>query len=241
MVFENKQVVLAVIPARGGSKGIAKKNIRPISGKPLIAYSIDAAKSSKLLDRTVISTDDPEIAAVSKEYGAEVPFLRPLEMATDEISIYPALIHAMLWLEEQEGWQADYVVLLQPTSPLRTGEDIDNAIELAFDKDADSVISLSETKTHPYWTKTITPEGKITDFLQLSDPIYRRQDLPPNYALNGSIYMAKRAVLLENQSFVTDHTFGYIMPQERSIDVDNNWDLKLVDLILSEGKAFERD
>ena len=234
MTVKKGNSILAIIPARGGSIGIVRKNIQVVAGKPLIAYTIDAAAQSKLLSRVVVSTDDPEIAAVAREHGADVPFLRPTEMATDEVSVYPALSHAVLWLEEQEGWQPDYVMLLQPTSPLRTCQDIDSAIQLALDTDADSVVSLCETKLHPYWTKTVTREGHIVDFIQLDEPIHRRQHLPPVYALNGSIYLVKRAILVERETFYTDRTLAYIMPASRSLDVDTPWDLELVSLVLAD-------
>ena len=162
---ERESRVLAVITARGGSKGLPQKNIRPLAGKPLIAYTIDTASQARLLDRTVVSTDDQQIAEIARQHGAETPFLRPPQLATDDISVYPALAHAVQWLEEHEDYHPDYVMLLQPTSPLRTVEDIDNSIMIALEKDADGVVSLCEAKHHPYWMKRVTVDGQIVDFI----------------------------------------------------------------------------
>ena len=209
-----------------------QKNLRLLSGKPLIAYTIEAARTSSLLDRTVVSTDDPQIAEVAQQWGADVPFLRPLELATDESPVYPALNHALCWLEEKERYRPDWAMLLQPTSPLRTAEDIDNAITIAKEKDADGVVSLCEPKHHPYWVKGLAEDGHIVDFLSLDHPYHRRQELPAAYAVNGAIYLARREILLEQESFYTDRTYPYLMPPERSLDIDSAWDLYVAGLIL---------
>jgi N-acylneuraminate cytidylyltransferase/CMP-N,N'-diacetyllegionaminic acid synthase len=229
--------VLAVIPARGGSKGVPHKNIRLLGGRPLISYTIDAASGARLLDRTVVSTDDTEIAEIARQYGAETPFLRPAELARDESLAEPVLDHALGWLEEHESYLPDYVMLLQPTSPLRTAEDIDNAISLALEKDADGVVSVCPAKHHPYLIKRLGEDGQISDFLTLDRTYKRRQDLPPAFGLTGAIYMVKRDILLESHTFYTDRTYPYIMPVERSLDIDTLWDFAMAELILGAGAS----
>jgi N-acylneuraminate cytidylyltransferase/CMP-N,N'-diacetyllegionaminic acid synthase len=240
MTLKKQGRVLAVIIARGGSKGLPLKNIRLLAGKPLIAYTIDAALQARLLDRTVVSTDDRQIAEIARQYGAEIPFLRPPELAQDETTVYPVLSHAVQWLENCEGYRPDYVMLLQPTSPLRTAGDIDNAIVLALERNADGVVSLCETKHHPYWTKRVTEDGQVVEFAPLDRAYDRRQELPRAYALNGAIYLCKREILLECQTFYTDRTYAYIMPIEHSLDIDTPWDLHLAELILQGKASHER-
>lgn len=236
-----RPTVLGIIPARGGSKGLPNKNILPLAGKPLIAHTIAAALAARLLDKVIVSTDHEGIAEKARQYGADVPFIRPSELAQDDTAIYPVLAHAVRWLEQHEGYSPDYVMLLQPTSPLRNTEDIDSAVRLALEKDADGVVSLSSLKHHPYWTKGVSTDGRIVDFIPLDSPLEvsynRRQDLPEAYALNGAIYLVRRPVLLEKQTFYTDRTYAYIMPPERSIDVDSSWDLHIAELILRDGKT----
>ena len=225
---------LALIPARGGSKRIPRKNIRPLAGKPLIAWTIEMAAACSNLDRVIVSTDDQEIADIAKRYGAEVPFLRPPELARDGTPNVDATIHAIQWLEEREGYRPDSVMVLQPTSPLRTEEDMGAAINLAIRTSADAVISVCEVKHHPYWTKHLTDDGRLLDPSWLDQSYGCRQDLPPFYGLNGAIYLAKRSVLLADRSFYTRKVYAYIMPPERSLDIDSLWDLHLAELIVSQ-------
>lgn len=226
--------ILAVIPARVGSKGIPRKNIAPIAGHPLIAWTILEAQKSKSLSRIVVSTDSEEIAAVARRYQAEVPFLRPADLAQDETpGIAPAL-HALHWMEEKEGCRPNYVMYLQPTSPLRTAQDIEGAIDLLQKKRAEAVISVTEADQHPFWMKTISPEGKLEDFQKADRAFDCRQELPLVYTLNGAIYLTRREVLLEKRSFYSEATYAYVMPRERSIDIDTAWDLRLAGMILQE-------
>lgn len=227
--------ILAIIPARGGSKGIPHKNIVNLNGKPLIAYSIQTALNSKVFDRVVVSTDSRKIARVSKSLGAEVPFLRPPHLAQDQTPGISPILHALRWLEKKEAYHPDYVMCLQPTSPLRITEDIKKATRLARRKRADSVISVSPARQHPYWMKKIDKKGKCSDLIFLNRPLLRRQSLPPVYALNGSIYLARREVLLHHRTWYTKRTYAYVMPYERSLDIDTPWDLYLADLILRDG------
>jgi len=226
--------VLGLILARGGSKSIPNKNIVEAAGKPLIAWTIETALNCSAINRLIVSTDDLKIAEVSKRYGAEVPFMRPAELAMDKTTSVDTLIHAVQWLEDEEQYHTDYVMLLQPTSPLRTREDIEAVIKLAQEKQADSVVTICPAANHPYWTKRLRDNGRLENFLSLEGVSLRRQDLPSVYALNGAIYLVKRDVLLSKKSFYTKQTYGYIMLPERSVDIDTEWDLYLANLILKD-------
>lgn len=229
----NEKKILAVITARGGSKGIPQKNIKVLLGKPLIAYSIQTALQSKTLTKIIVSTDDETIAHVSKQYGADVPFLRPKYLASDTATSLSVLQHAVSYLEEKEDFSADIIVCLQPTSPLRSVEDIDQAVTLCLSSGADSVVSLCQVEHHPYWMKKLVA-GSVYPLMEIDDEEYpRRQDLPPVYQLNGAIYVTRRKVLLEEESLLGKHTLPYIMPQERSIDIDTPIDFKIAEIILS--------
>ena len=227
---EDKKI-LALIPARGGSKGLPRKNIKPLLGKPLIAWTVEQAKNSKYIDKVVVSTDDEEIAEISKKYGAEVPFLRPKELARDDSPTIDAIIHAINWFEER-GEFFDILILLQPTSPLRTTEDIDNAIELFLNnKDALSLISVKENEHPPFWSLEI--ENKFLKPLFGEEYFKkRRQELPKSYMPNGAIFISYVDILKKYKTFYTPKTIAYIMPPERSIDIDNEFDFLLAEFIL---------
>lgn len=227
-----KSVVLGIITARGGSKSIPRKNVKLVAGKPLIAWTIQAALDSHSLNRVIVSTDDAEIEQVSRAWGAEVPFLRPAELAQDTSPHMDVIIHATEWLETHENYCPDYIVLLQPTSPLRTAQDIDAAVALALQKDADCVISVSESPAHPYLNKRITEDGKLVDFVYTPEGYLPRQSFPPAYFVNGAIYLARRDVLLRERNWYTDNTYPHVMSPENSLDVDTPWDLHLADLVL---------
>jgi CMP-N-acetylneuraminic acid synthetase len=225
---------LAVITARGGSKGIPQKNLSTILGKPLIAYTIEAALQAKTLTRTIVSTDDESIVKASEQHGAEVPFLRPQHLATDTATSLAVLQHAVTYLAKQEDYATDIVVCLQPTSPLRTAGDIDQAVNLCLQSGADSVVSLCEAKHHPYWMKKIF-DGRVYPLINENEHKYtRRQDLPPVYQLNGALYVTRTKALLEENRMLGEHTIPYIMPQERSIDIDTKTDLQIVEHILQQ-------
>jgi CMP-N,N'-diacetyllegionaminic acid synthase len=226
--------VVGIIPARGGSKGIPHKNIALVAGKPLIAWTIDAARTSAHVNRLVVSTEDKEIARVAKENGAEVPFMRPHTLAEDNTPGTAPILHAIKWLEQNEGYTPDLIMCLQPTSPLRSAGDIDAAIELAQQKQADAVVSVMPVDHHPAWMRCVDAEGRLTDFTEQDLSIASRQDLPPVYALNGAIYLGRRTVLLEKEGWYTDKTFAYVMPADRSLDVDTPWHLRLAHLILKD-------
>lgn len=207
--------VLALITARGGSKGLPGKNIRPAGGKPLLAWTVDAARGSRYCDRVVISTDDEAIAATAREHGCEVPFMRPAALATDTASSMDVVLHAMLALP---GF--DLLVLLQPTSPLRTSADIDDACELLLAQQAPACVSVTPAQESPYWMYSMTPGQALRPIVELPSGVTRRQDLPAAYSLNGAVYVARTAWLQESRSFVTPQTVALVMPAQRSLDID---------------------
>lgn len=222
----NRQV-LAVIAARGGSRALPGKNLATLAGKPLIAWTIEAAMGSRVVSRTVVTTDDPSIAEAAAARGAEVPFLRPAHLAGDETPGTDAILHAVEWLVEHHGYRPDIVVNLQPTSPLRTAADIDAAIQLMDERDADSVVSVAPAEPHPYWAKRIDERGWMTNLIDTPQATSRRQELPPAFMLNGAIYAAKFDVLARTRGWYTERTAAYVMPAERSVDIDTAIDLLL--------------
>ena len=230
-MFETKRI-LALIPARGGSKGIPHKNIAPLAGKPLIQYSIDAARGSSYIDSVLVSTDDEEIARVARACGAEVPFLRPAELASDTAKTIDAVLHAVETLRDM-GEAFDSLVLLQPTSPLRTTAEIDGAIERFYTCGRKAVVSVSEVSDHPMLMRTIeqTDDGeRLKPLLQVSSTV-RRQDMPPFYRVNGSIYVNAVEELSRTTSF-NDNPVPYVMAKEHAIDIDEPADLKLAEWAL---------
>lgn len=229
-MYRNKRI-LALIPARGGSKGLPGKNIRPFSGKPLIAWTIEQALASRYLDKVIISTDDEEIIESSKRYGAEVPFVRPKKLATDDAKIIDVITHAVGWLASNDSYY-DLIVLLQPTSPLRKSEDIDNALKLLFSKKAQAIVSVCKTEHHPYWFNTLPRNGCMKNFFKPEAIKKNRQELPVFYRLNGAVYSAYCSYLKRQKSFLGYGTYSYIMPQERSIDIDTDIDFKFAEFLL---------
>jgi CMP-N,N'-diacetyllegionaminic acid synthase len=224
---------LAIIPARGGSKGLPRKNLRSLSGKPLIAHTIEAARVARSVQRIVVSTESSEIAEVGRQYGAEVPFLRPSELASDETPTLPVLQHVLAQLEATEGCTPEIIVLLQPTSPLRQAEDIDRAVALLERSGADSVVSLCAAEHHPAWMRRL--EGnRVLPFLENEAEYTRRQDMPPVYRLNGAVYVTRRRILMEENRILGLDTRGLVMDAESSVDIDTLLDLKVADLIMQE-------
>ncbi len=234
-------MILGLITARGGSKSIPGKNVKELAGKPLIAWTIEAALNSRHLDRTVVSTDDPEIFSVSKQWGADTPFIRPAELAGDLSSHIGVVLHALEWLKVNDNFVPEYVMLLQPTVSFRTSEDIDNSIELAHRKNAASVISVTSCERHPYLSKTIDSDGHLHDFLFTIENDLPRQTLEPVYVLNGAIYLIRTASLIENKSWYTEPTHAYLMPLEHSVDIDTPWDFHVANLILQDRLRNESD
>jgi len=221
--------ILAIIPARGGSKGIQRKNIKPLMGKPLIEWSIDSAKQSSCIDRIIVSTDDEEIASVAYELGADVPFIRPAELAVDATPGIAPVLHAIEQLPEY-----DWVLLLQPTSPLRSAEDIDGIWQFCQYRGASSAVSICEVGKHPYWMYQRNIEQRLEPFIMGRAEVTRRQDLPPVYALNGALYLARTDWLLIQNSFIGSETLGYIMPPERSVDIDTPQDWRWAEFLIEQ-------
>jgi N-acylneuraminate cytidylyltransferase/CMP-N,N'-diacetyllegionaminic acid synthase len=227
--------LLAVIPARRGSKGVPGKNLRVLAGLPLVAHAIRQALRCRAIERCIVSTDSEEIAAISRREGAEVPFRRPASLGGDRTTSLEVILHALRWLEAHEGYRPSAVVLLQPTSPLRTPADIDAAWRLLRRRKADAVVSVTPAMHHPWWTKTVRADGRLADFLpSINGKASRRQDLPAAYALNGAVYLARREALLRHGTWYGRRAYAYVMPPERSLDLDTAWEFHLAELIMSE-------
>jgi len=226
--------ILAIIPARGSSKGMPRKNIRLLCGKPLIAYTIETALKSKLVDRVVVSTEDKEIADISKEHGAEV-ISRPPELAQDDTPSFPVFQHAITHLEEVNDYHPKIIVILQPTSPLRIVEDIDRAIEGFLEAKYDSVVSVCEVEHPPHWMYTLAGE-RLKPLIEGGKKVVRRQDAPKVYRLNGAVYVSSRDTAMKENRVLGRDTKAYIMPLERSIDIDTELDFKLAEFLMRERK-----
>lgn len=232
--------ILGFIPARGGSKRIPKKNIYPLNGKPLIAYTIEAAKISSI-NRILLSSDSQEIADIAVEYGLEVPFLRPTELARDDSIIEDAIIDTLRRLKKSEGYEPEVIVLLHPTTPLRTTDHINESIDLLMNKGADSVVSVSEPMEHPgdmvYWVKN----GKIRFLLEdlIESGKTQRQGYPECFFLNGVIYTFTVLSLMKSGSRFGEKTVPYLMKQIDSIDIDSLDDMLLAELLLKRKHELE--
>ena len=228
----NGKRVLAYIPARSGSKGIKDKNIIDLCGKPLIAYTIEAARQSKYIDRLIVSTDSAEYASVARKYGAEIPFLRPVELATDTSPEMHTTLHLMEWLEKESLAAFDIIIRLQGTSPLRTAEDLDAALELFITEEAESVISVCECLVTPLWMNTLPADHSMHNFIPEEIRKKNRQELPTYYQLNGAIFIANWKFIREQKSWFSGKCYAYIMPQERSVDIDNSLDLEFAKFLI---------
>ena len=214
--------VIAIVPARGGSKRLPKKNILDFYGKPLINWSIEAGLGSKYIDWVIVSTDDIEIADIAREAGGDVPFLRPRELTSDNASTVDVIVHLLGTVGSHEY---DYIVLLQPTSPLRTSAHVDEALELLASKDADAIVSVSPVEHPVEWTNTLPENHSLDDFLTESILNVRSQDLPERYQINGAIYIAKTDKFLAEKSlFLRQKTYAYIMRKKESVDIDDKID-----------------
>jgi CMP-N,N'-diacetyllegionaminic acid synthase len=221
---------LAIIPARSGSKGLPDKNIKPLNGKPLIAYSIEQAILSKCFDEIMVSTDSEEYAAIGIEYGASVPFLRSPETSSDTASSWDA-VREVINNYAQKNRTFDTFCLLQPTSPLRTSEDIKKAYEEYTNKNALAVISVCKMEHSPLWCNTLPDDGSLSGFQKEASGL-RRQDLETYYRLNGAIYIADIKEFLNNSFLYRNGSYAYIMPSEHSIDIDTENDFKLAEFLM---------
>jgi N-acylneuraminate cytidylyltransferase len=226
------ETVLAVVIARGGSKGIPRKNVRSAGGKPLIAWTLEAARRSQFIDRLVLSSEDAEIISVAKQWGCEVPFVRSAKFATDEVTGVATVIDATTQVEHH-----DWVMMLQPTSPFRTAADIDGCVRQCIDSGANACVTVAEVEKTPYWMFSLSPANTLVpvmrDFASVQDiPMYR-QSFPKSFVLNGAVYVARTEWLRQTGTFVTSETQAYVMPRERSLDVDTELDWMIMEMLMS--------
>jgi len=225
-VYKNK-TFLAIIPARGGSKRLPRKNVLDLAGKPLIAWSIEAGLKSHYIDKVVVTSDDDEILEISKRYGVET-IIRPDELANDTATTFDAVKHAVDNVEKY-----DYIVLLQPTSPLRDEKHIDEAVELLESKNADAVVSLCEMDHSPLWSNTLDDSLSMKGFLRDEVLNKRSQDLKKYYRVNGAIYICKTDKLLEEKSFfLKENIFAYTMDRKSSVDIDEEIDFDIAKVLI---------
>ncbi len=229
----NDKRLLAIIPARGGSKRLPGKNILDLAGKPLIAWTIEGALNSKYIDRVIVSTDNNKIASISKKYGVDVPFMRPKELATDEAQTIDVVIHVLNKLKEFNQ-QYDYIVLLQPTSPLRQVKHIDDSISQMVKTSSDAIISVCESEHSPLWCNTLDDDMSMDNFIKESVKNKRGQDLEKYYRINGAIYVCSIEKLKEKGDFfLSNNCSAYIMDQDVSVDIDKEIDFELASLMMN--------
>ncbi|HEU4369324.1 MAG TPA: acylneuraminate cytidylyltransferase family protein [Methylomirabilota bacterium] len=226
---------LGVIPARGGSKGLPGKNLKRLGALSLIGHAIASAREARRLTRVIVSTDSAAIAEEARRHGAEVPFLRPAALAGDEAGMVPVLQHAVRWLEST-GERPDLVVTLQPTSPFRTGDEIDRTIDKVIETGADSAQTLCEASYHPFFMKTLDGDRTVALFAD-GKKYVRRQDAPVVYQPSGSVYVTRYAVLMDEGQVLGHDNRGLVMPFEASVNIDTEWDFLLAELLLRQGRA----
>lgn len=214
--------VLGLVPARGGSKGVPRKNVRPLQGKPLLRYTAEAALAAQRLSHVALTTDDEEIAEVGRMSGINVPFMRPAELAQDGTPMLPVVQHALGWYEAR-GLRFDAVCLLQPTNPLRTADDIDRCIDLLDQSGADAVVSILAVPAehNPHWVYFQNEDGSLQLSTGEPAPIARRQDLPPAFHREGSVYVTRRDIVMESNSLYGSRVVGHLMNPEHSINIDD--------------------
>jgi CMP-N-acetylneuraminic acid synthetase len=230
--------VLALVPARGGSKGIARKNLQLLAGKPLVVHAVETGLAASLITRVVCSTDDPEIAQVARAAGAEVPFLRPAELAQDSSEDLPVFVHVLQWLEQHEGWHPELIVNLRPTSPLRRPSHVDGAIQLLLETGADSVKAICLARQHPHKMWLARPDRCIEPFLKTPFRLARGPDVPRAeledvYWQNGVVDVTRRKLVLEHHATIGGRVAGLVTDPADSIDIDTPLDLVLAELLLA--------
>ncbi|MBC7905480.1 MAG: acylneuraminate cytidylyltransferase family protein [Rhodospirillaceae bacterium] len=224
------QSVLAIAAARGGSKGVPRKNVRPVGGQPMIAWTVQAARQSAHVDRLILTTDDAEIAEMARTHGCEIPFLRPPHLASDDASMMDVVHHAIA--ECGDGF--DWVVLLQATSPLRLAGDIDALLEACVAAGAPAGVTVTPSDKSPFWMFYRDAAGGMDPVLPAAAQAKRRQELPQAYALNGAVYVARRDWIAGRSSFLSDSTLCHVMPRERSVDVDTEMDMIIAEALFSQ-------
>jgi CMP-N,N'-diacetyllegionaminic acid synthase len=219
---------------------VPRKNVRRVAGEPLISWTWTAAKQATGIDRLLVSTDDSEIIGLARAAGVEAPFMRPAHLSSDTASAFSVAEHAMAWMEEREGYQPDVLLWLQPTSPLRTAHDIEAALALHRRNPGSAVVSVCEAEHHPMWTFLMNAEGVLRPLFDEARTVMQRQELPQAYRVNGALYVVPREKLVAQKTLEPEPTLGYLMPQDRSVDVDSEWDLYLADLLLADRLAAAR-
>ena len=227
-------MILGLIPARGGSKGVKDKNIRLLLGKPLISYAIECGLSCSSIEHLVVSTDSVQIADIAKEHGAEVPFMRPDELALDNSPMMPVLKHALKACEELYSRKVEAVVLLDATSPLTTPDDVGNAIKLYKSRDCDAVISAVPAKRNPYFNMVVMEDSYARLVIEPEIEMTRRQDCPHVYDLNNAIWIFSRNTILEMKSRLPKKSVLFVMDEGRSVDVDSEIDFKVLEILMKE-------
>ena len=228
-MMKRDKTYMAIIAARGGSKRLPNKNIIEFAGKPLIAWTIEAGLNCKFFDKVIVTTDDEKIADVSKEFGAEAPFLRPKELATDSAKSEDVIIHAVNYYKEKNE-TFENIVLLQPTSPLRDAVEIENAIDFFIKRNASAVVSVNKVDHSPLWMNTLPENLSMNNFLREDIKGIRSQELPQYYQLNGAINICRTEIFVKEKTFfLNDNLFAYIMPKEKSVDIDTEFDLKFAE------------
>lgn len=237
MILHSNSKNLAVIPARSGSKGLPQKNIKLLNDKPMILYTIEAAIESGCFCEIIISTDDNYIASMANEWGVSAPFIRPSHLATDQSLTIDVVKHAIDFFETQNQF-FDSVTILQPTSPLRRAYDIVESMKIFINKDADSVVSVCKAPGSVLFMNTLPYNNSMKDFLDKEVINKRRQDLPEQYFLNGAVYIIKTQIVRENTNFYTNKSYAYLMPRDRSIDVDDIVDFNFCEAILKHSSGM---
>lgn len=224
----NEKTFLAIVPARGGSKRLPRKNVLDLAGKPLIGWSIEAGLQSKYIDKIIVTSDDNEILEIAHAFGSET-IKRPAELASDTATSFDAIKHT---IEKIKGY--DYVILLQPTSPLRTSQHIDEAIKLLKRKKANAVISVCEMDHSPFWSNTLPKDGNMTNFIRDEVKNRRSQDLQTHYRLNGAIYICQTETLLAEKSFlIKENIYAYMMDRKSSVDIDEKIDFQFAEILIN--------
>jgi len=229
--------LLALIPARGGSKAIPDKNIKNLNGKPLIAWTIEAARKSRYIDKVVVSTDDDEIMTIAKKYGSEAPFKRPKELASDNAKMMDVVIHCIKFFQNS-GEEYDIIILLQPTAPLRSTYDIDRAIGYFVKKKAQAVISVVACEHSPQWAGVLPHDHNMKNFIPENIREKNRQEIKAFHRINGAVYLADIDFIMHKRDWYGTKTFAYVMKRENSVDIDNLFDFMLAEFIMNRKRSL---
>ena len=232
-------ICLGVIPARGGSKGVPRKNIRDFAGTTLVEIAVKAAAGSKYLTETIVNTDCMEIAAVARKCGGNVPFIRPKELGTDDIPVKDITRHTALWYENERGRRPDIIVTLQPTSPFRTSEHLDEAIKMLLESDAEGVIGLTEAEHTPYKMRLIE-DGRTYELFPGKN-VVQRQDAPPVYRLNGIVYATKWDTLISKRSLWGDNSLPLVLPEEVAFNIDTVMEFEMAEWQYKRLQGIDQD